>query len=80
MAALEDKIVQKAACAVLNAIYEAYGFSYGFRPKRSQHDALDALITGIHCRPSSLPRHSCLALCDAALVETECESKVGERS
>src|SRR5437899_8914715 len=37
--------------AVLNAIYEEdfLGFSYGFRPKRSQHDALDALITGIHC-------------------------------
>ena len=50
IAALEDKIVQKAAC-VLNAIYEEdfLGFSYGFRPKRSQHDALDALITGIHC-------------------------------
>src|SRR5215813_5622146 len=48
---LEDKIVQKAACAVLNAIYEEdfLGFSYGYRPKRSQHDALDALITGIHC-------------------------------
>jgi hypothetical protein len=51
IAALEDKIVQKAVCAVLNAIYEEdfLGFSYGFRPKRSQHDALDALITGIHC-------------------------------
>src|SRR6266478_4156997 len=51
IAALEDKIVQKAACAVLNAIYEEdfLGFSYGFRRKRSQHDALDALITGIHC-------------------------------
>ena len=51
VAALEDKIVQKAVCAVLNAIYEEdfLGFSYGFRPKRSQHDALDALITGIHC-------------------------------
>src|SRR5205823_5387528 len=51
IAALEDKIVQKAACAVLNAIYEEdfLDFSYGFRPKRSQHDALDALITGIHC-------------------------------
>ena len=51
VAALEDKIVQKAACAVLNAIYEEdfLGFSYGFRPKRSQHDALDALIIGIHC-------------------------------
>src|SRR5262252_3580920 len=51
IAALEDKIVQKAACAVLNAIYEEdfLGFSYGYRPKRSQHDALEALITGIHC-------------------------------
>src|ERR1043166_991117 len=51
IAALEDKIVQKAACAVLNAIYEEdfLGFSYGFRPKRGQHDALDALVTGIQC-------------------------------
>ena len=50
IAALEDKIVQKAACAMLNAIYEEdfLGFSYGFRPKRSQHDALDALIVGIY--------------------------------
>jgi retron-type reverse transcriptase len=49
VAALEDKIVQKATVAVLNAIYEEdfLGFSYGFRPKRSQHDALDALIVGI---------------------------------
>jgi retron-type reverse transcriptase len=49
VAALKDKIVQKAALAVLNAIYEEdfLGFSYGFRPKRSQHDALDALIVGI---------------------------------
>src|SRR5947209_2305550 len=51
IAALEDKIVQRAVVDVLNAIYEEdfLGFSYGFRPKRSQHDALDALITGIHC-------------------------------
>src|SRR4029077_18938127 len=50
VAALEDKIVQGAACAVLNAIYEEdfLGFSYGFRPKRSQHDALDALMFGIY--------------------------------
>ncbi len=43
--ALEDKIVQRAAVAVLNTIYEAdfVGFSYGFRPKHSQHQALDAL-------------------------------------
>ena len=49
VAALEDKIVQRATVAVLNAIYEKdfLGFSYGFRPGRSQHDALDALIVGI---------------------------------
>ncbi len=49
IAALEDKIIQKALVEVLNAIYEAdfLGFSYGFRPGRSQHDALDALAVGI---------------------------------
>lgn len=49
IASLEDKIVQRAVAEVLNAIYEVdfLGFSYGFRPKRSQHDALDALATGI---------------------------------
>jgi retron-type reverse transcriptase len=49
VAALEDKIVQRATAAVLNQIYEEdfLGFSYGFRPKRSQHDALDALMVGI---------------------------------
>ena len=47
--ALEDKIVQRAVAMVLNAIYEEdfRGFSYGFRPKRIQHDALDALMVGI---------------------------------
>jgi RNA-directed DNA polymerase len=49
VAALEDKIVQRATVSVLNCIYEAdfLGFSYGFRPGRGQHDALDALATGI---------------------------------
>jgi RNA-directed DNA polymerase len=49
VAALEDKIVQRAVVMVLNAIYEEdfLGFSYGFRPGRSQHDALDALVVGI---------------------------------
>jgi group II intron reverse transcriptase/maturase len=49
IAALEDKIVQRAVAAVLNAIYEAdfLGFSYGFRPGRSTHDALNALCVGI---------------------------------
>jgi group II intron reverse transcriptase/maturase len=47
--ALEDKIVQRAVVTVLNAIYEEdfLGFSYGFRPKRNQHHALDALAVGI---------------------------------
>jgi RNA-directed DNA polymerase len=46
---LEDKIVQRAVVEVLNAIYEAdfLGFSYGFRPRRGPHQALDALATGI---------------------------------
>jgi len=46
---LEDKIVQRAVVEVLNAIYEEdfLGFSYGFRPKRSPHQALDALTVGI---------------------------------
>jgi RNA-directed DNA polymerase len=48
--ALEDKIVQRAAVEVLNAIYEVdfADFSYGFRPGRSQHNALDQLYLGIH--------------------------------
>jgi len=49
VAALEDKIVQRATVAVLESIYETdfLGFSYGFRPRRGQHDALDALAVGI---------------------------------
>jgi len=50
--ALEDKIAQRAAVEVLNAIYETdfLGFSYGFRPGRNQHQALDALYTGLLTR------------------------------
>src|ERR1019366_3773422 len=50
--ALEDKIVQRAAVEALNAIYETdfLGFSCGFRPGRSQHQALDALYTGLLTR------------------------------
>jgi group II intron reverse transcriptase/maturase len=49
IATLEDKIVQRAVVGVLNAIYEVdfRGFSYGFRPRRGPHRALDALATGI---------------------------------
>jgi len=52
IAALEDKIVQRALVEVLNAIWEEdfLGFSYGFRPGRGQHDALDALAVGIDQR------------------------------
>ena len=49
IAALEDKIVQQAVVTILNQIYEVdfKGFSYGFRPGRSPHQALDALTVGI---------------------------------
>jgi RNA-directed DNA polymerase len=52
VAALEDKIVQRAVATVLNAIYEEdfLGFSYGFRPGRGPHDALDALAVAIETR------------------------------
>jgi RNA-directed DNA polymerase len=52
IATLEDKILQRAVVEVLNAIYEVdfLGFSYGFRPGRGPHDALDALATGIKRR------------------------------
>ena len=52
VAALEDKIVQHAVVTILNQIYEEdfLGFSYGFRPGRSQHDALDALSYALRKR------------------------------
>ena len=55
VAALEDKIVQRAVGALLNVIYEEdfLGFSYGFRPGRGAHDAMDALCVGIHSKKVS---------------------------
>jgi group II intron reverse transcriptase/maturase len=52
IASLEDKIVQRAVVEVLNAVYEVdfRGFSYGFRPGRGPHDALDALAVGLERR------------------------------
>jgi retron-type reverse transcriptase len=52
VAALEDKVLQRAVVGVLNAIYEEdfRGFSYGFRPGRGPHDALDALAAGVERR------------------------------
>src|SRR5438067_780457 len=58
ISALEDKIVQGATVMVLNAIYEEefLGFSYGFRPGRGPHDALDALVVGINDRKAKWVR------------------------
>jgi RNA-directed DNA polymerase len=55
VAALEDKIVQRAVVALLNAIYDEdfVGISYGFRPGRGTHDAMDALCVGIHSKKVS---------------------------
>jgi RNA-directed DNA polymerase len=55
VAALEDKIVQRAVVTLLNAIYEEdfLGISYGFRPGRGAHDAMDALCVGIHSKKVS---------------------------
>ena len=55
IAALEDKIVQRTVVALLNAIYEEdfLGISYGFRPERGTHDALDALCVAIHSKKVS---------------------------
>ena len=52
IAALEDKVVQQAVVTILNEIYEVdfKGFSYGFRPGRSPHQALDALNMGIYAK------------------------------
>jgi RNA-directed DNA polymerase len=52
VASLEDKIIQRATTAVLNAIYEEdfLGFSYGFRPGRGAHSAMDALVVAIESR------------------------------
>jgi RNA-directed DNA polymerase len=52
MPTLEDKLVQRAAAEVMGAVFETdfKGFSYGFRPKRQAHDALDALTVGIKKR------------------------------
>jgi len=56
IAALEDKIVQQAVVWVLEQIYEEVflGFSYGFRPGRSAHDALDAVWVGHHAAQGEL--------------------------
>ncbi len=69
VAALEDKVVQRATTALLNAIHEEefLGFSYGFRPGRGQHDALDALHVAVarqsYMGPPTLPRYRTAMQC-----------------
>jgi hypothetical protein len=86
VAALEDKIVQRTVAELLNAIYEEdfLGISYGFRPGRGTHDALDALCVGIHSKKVSwildadirsfLDRASyCTPVHEASLKRSGCE-------
>jgi RNA-directed DNA polymerase len=84
IAALEDKIVQGATVLVLNAIYEEdfLGFSYGFRPGRGPHDALDALIVGIGSRKVNYAldadiRSFLESASDCPLVHEACWKRVG---
>ena len=82
VAALEDKIVQRAVVTLLNAIYEAdfLGFSYGFRPGRGTHDALDALCVGIGRKKVSASSAFCRNGSRRASSKTgSCRSVTGER-
>jgi retron-type reverse transcriptase len=83
IAALEDKIVQRALVEVLNAVYEVdfRGFSYGFRPRRGRHDALDALTVGIERRKVNWVLDADIRDFSASLITTGCEgfSSIGSR-
>lgn len=85
IAALEDKIVQRAVVEVLNAIYETdfLGFSYGFRPGRRPHDALDALTTGIERKKINwvldADIRDCFGSLDQAWLGKLLEHRVGDR-
>jgi retron-type reverse transcriptase len=85
VSALEDKVVQRAVVAILNQIYEAafLGFSYGFRPGRSQHHALDALATGILRQPINwvldLDVVRCFDSFDRVWLERFLQHRIGDR-
>jgi len=85
VSALEDKVVQRAVVAILNQIYEEafLGFSYGFRPGRSQHDALDALATGILRQPINwvldLDVVRCFDSFDRVWLERFLQHRIGDR-
>jgi retron-type reverse transcriptase len=82
---LEDKIVQRAVVAILNQVYEEafLGFSYGFRPGRGQHDALDALATGILRQPINwvldLDVVRCFDSFDRGWLERFLQHRIGDR-
>ena len=85
VSALEDTVVQRAVVAILNQIYEEafLGFSYGFRPGRSQHAALDALATGILRQPIhwvlDLDVVRCFESFDRAWLERFLQHRIGDR-
>ena len=82
---LEDKIVQGAIVGVLNSIYEVdfLGFSYGFRPGRSPHQALDALVTGIKTRKVNwvfdADIHDFFGSLDQGCLRMFLEHRIGDR-
>src|SRR5215469_11529395 len=85
IATVEDKIVQSAVVEVLNAIYETdfLGFSYGFRPGRKPHDALDALATGILRKKVNWVLDADIrdffTSLDHGWLEKFCEHRIGDR-
>ena len=85
IATTEDKIVQSAVVEVLNAIYEAdfVGFSYGFRPGRKPHDALDALATGLERKRVNWVLDADIrdffTSLDHGWLEKFCEHRIGDR-
>jgi RNA-directed DNA polymerase len=85
IAALEDKIVQRATVEVLNAVYEQdfLGFSYGFRPGRGPHDALDALFVGITRRKVNwvldADLREAFASLDRSWIERFLEHRIADR-
>jgi RNA-directed DNA polymerase len=85
IAALEDKVLQRAVAEVPNAIYECdfLGFSYGFRPGRSQHDALDALAVAITKRRVNwildADIRDCFSKLDHSWLEKFLEHRIADR-
>ena len=85
IATTEDKIVQSAVVEVLNAIYETdfLGFSYGFRPGRKQHDALDALTAGLWRKKVNWVLDADIrdffTSLDHSWLEKFCEHRIGDK-